>query len=121
MNIYEEIQKELRKEWQNGTTQQEMADKYKTTNPHINRLINDIEKVKKIGLQTLLNIFPTATINLHGDNTITQHHNNGVTVGVNHGTVGADNLAQVLDQIMECDKIDPASKIEVYNIIKKSM
>ena len=65
-DIYEKIREALRREWQNGATQQEIADRANVTNPYINNLLSGKRKVESMKLETLFKLFPNAEINLSG-------------------------------------------------------
>lgn len=66
MNIYEQISEALHKEWKEGATQQEIADRAGLTNAHINNLLSGKRKIESMKLETLLKLFPKVKIDLTG-------------------------------------------------------
>lgn len=123
MKISEQIESYLRKEYESGKTQEEMAAKIGITQPHIQRILSDPKKIYGITVKTLMKMFPEATLNFKGENVIAGNSgvNNGV-LGVNNGTVNAAGAAEsfrdrAIKELMDLD-VPPECLLKVLKTIK---
>ncbi len=117
MNIYEQISEALHKEWKEGATQQEIADRAGVTNQHINNLLSGKRKIESMKLETLLKLFPKVKIDLTGAQFA---GNNSVQVqGGNYGNINSLSLDAMLDKILADDTLSDAEKIKVIKVLKK--
>ena len=86
MNLAEQIEDALRQQQRQGKTQTEMSALNGISQSHIQRILSNPEnKIKGLKVETLMKMFPRATLNLNGDTTLTQTGTNNV--GVNNGTL----------------------------------
>ena len=88
MTIAEQIRTALWEEYKSGKKQQDMAAAHHVTQQYISRLLSGKRSCDGLSLKAVSNMFPRATLNLHGDTVIAENSgvNNGV-MGVNNGTV----------------------------------
>ena len=112
MNIYEKIREELIREWRSGTTQQEIADRAKVTNPYINNLLSGKRKVESMKLETLFKLFPKAEINLNGAQLA------GDNASQIRGGVSFAN-DDVINKILNDETLTAEEKIKVMKVLKK--
>ena len=86
MNLAEQIEDALRQQQRQGKTQTEMSELNGISQSHIQRILSNPEtKIKGLKVETLMRMFPRATLNLNGDTSLTQNGANNV--GVNNGTL----------------------------------
>lgn len=91
MNLAEQIEDALRQQQRQGKTQTEMSEMNGISQSHIQRILSNPEnKIKGLKVETLMKMFPRATLNLNGDgnNTITQVASNVKvnTQNITHGS-----------------------------------
>lgn len=124
MDIYEEIRSLLREEWENGATQQQIADRAGVTNPYINKLLAGKRKVSAIKLETLFKLFPEAKLTLR--NVGNRSIGNGNTI--TNARVQSDNnflpgseaesfRRKVIDAMIDLD-ISDADRSKVLKAVK---
>lgn len=65
MDVYREIRDELKKQYDAGATQQELADQFGVARSYIARLINGDRPIQGISLETFFRLFPQAKVSLH--------------------------------------------------------
>ncbi len=111
-DIYEKIREALRQEWQNGATQQEIADRANVTNPYINNLLSGKRKVESMKLETLFKLFPQAEINLSGAQLAGDH-----VVRI-QGGVSMDTR-NLMNKILSTDELSDAEKVKVLKVLQK--
>ena len=125
MNLYDEIRSELKRKIADGKTQDEISRQAGISRSHLCHLKNGSRSIGGMTLDTFFKLFPSAVINIHGDQVNAENSgiNNGV-MGVNHGTINAPDTATIIDcfrlriqdEIIRSD-VDPESKIKILNII----
>lgn len=73
-----------------NNVERDLAKRSQVSRGYINALKNKKKPPRALSVETLLKLFPNATINLHGDSVIADNSgiNNGV-MGVNNGTVNS--------------------------------
>lgn len=113
MNIYEEIRQALIREWRNGATQQEIADRAGLTNQHINNLLSGKRKVESMKLETLFKLFPRAIIKLERPLIAGDH---AVQV---QGNVSIAEDSAIIDKILNDDTLSAEEKVKVLKVLKK--
>ena len=98
MTIAEQIRTALWEEYKSGKKQQDMAAAHHVTQQYISRLLSGKRSCDGLSLKAVSNMFPRATLNLHGDTVIAENSgvNNGV-MGVNHGTVNGGSQTSSAD------------------------
>ncbi len=104
-------------------TEREMGKRSGVASSYLNSLKNGKKPPRALSVETLLKLFPNATINLHGDSVIADNSgiNNGV-MGVNNGTVnsGHESLEnfrhKIQDEIIRAD-VESEAKVKILNII----
>ena len=111
-DIYEKIREALRQEWQNGATQQEIAERANVTNPYINNLLSGKRKVESMKLETLFKLFPQAEINLSGAQLAGDH---AVQI---QGGVSMDTR-NLMNKILSTDELSDAEKVKVLKVLQK--
>lgn len=125
MTIAEQIRTALWEEYKSGKKQQDMAAAHHVTQQYISRLLSGKRSCDGLSLKAVSNMFPRATLNLHGDTVIAENSgvNNGV-MGVNHGTVNATGVESVeafrdraLKVLMDLD-IPPDALLKVLKTLK---
>lgn len=125
MTIAEQIRTALWEEYKSGKKQQDMAAAHHVTQQYISRLLSGKRSCDGLSLKAVSNMFPRATLNLHGDTVIAENSgvNNGV-MGVNHGTVNATGAESVeafrdraLKVLMDLD-IPPDALLKVLKTLK---
>jgi len=100
MNLAEQIEDALRQQQRQGKTQTEMSEMNGISQSHIQRILSNPEtKIKGLKVETLMKMFPSATLNLNGEISPTQTGTNNGVVGVNIGTVNNGSLAPAQAQI----------------------
>lgn len=73
MNLAEQIEDALRQQQRQGKTQTEMSELNGISQSHIQRILSNPEtKIKGLKVETLMRMFPRATLNLNGDGSIMQ-------------------------------------------------
>ncbi len=112
MNIYEKIREELMREWRSGTTQQEIADRAKVTNPYINNLLSGKRKVESMKLETLFKLFPKAEISLNGAQFAGDN-----AIQIRGGVSFAND--DVINKILDDETLTAEEKIKVMKVLKK--
>lgn len=66
MDIFQQVYKALQEKYQDGATQQELADAAGISRAHICNLLNGKRKTSAMTLESLVRLFPQVTINLNG-------------------------------------------------------
>lgn len=95
MTIEEQIRKILETENADGLTKEEIGKKHSVDSSYVGRLLNGERKYSGITIETLMKMFPRATLNMNGDASLTLNGTNNGVVGVN---IGTGNAAPPLDQ-----------------------
>ena len=113
MSIYEEIRAALIREWRNGATQQEIADRAGVTNPYINNLLSGKRKVESMKLETLFKLFPRAEIKLERPQIAGDY---AVQV---QGNVSIAEESAIIDKILNDDTLSAEEKVKVLKVLKK--
>lgn len=88
MNLAEQIEDALRQQQRQGKTQTEMSELNGISQSHIQRILSNPEtKIKGLKVETLMRMFPRATLNLTGDgnNTIIASNVKVNTQSINSG------------------------------------
>ena len=124
--LYDEIRNALKQKMAEGMTQDELAKKAGVSRSHICHLKNGSRSIGGISLETLLKLFPHATIHLNGDTISgTATSTNGIAVVGNHfsGSVAhtpecKEKLDAISGAVLDPDIPDDA-KIKVLKIIKE--
>ena len=114
MDIYEKIIEMLKKEYADGATYQELADKYKVSYTHIHNLLNGKRAVSGISLDFFFRLFPQAEINFSAGVV-----NTGTNTGVM--SVGNSGMESAIDKILESEELSDAEKIKVIKVLKKEV
>ena len=102
MNLAEQIEDALRQQQRQGKTQTEMSEMNGISQSHIQRILsNPGNKIKGLKVETLMRMFPRATLNLNGNITTSQTGTNNVVVNGECGTVnnGTPHAQPSADQI----------------------
>ena len=89
MNLAEQIEDALRQQQRQGKTQTEMSEMNGISQSHIQRILsNPGNKIKGLKVETLMRMFPRATLNLNGDgsNTIIASNVKVNTQSINNGS-----------------------------------
>lgn len=125
MDIYEEIQRRIRRMRDEGLTQQQISKLTGISQPFISQLLNPkdgAERVKHLELAKLMKLFPDAQIVFGGDRRIGDvHHNtNSPVIQGDGNTVAAqpseETASAFLQRIMEADDIDAETKVKIFNL-----
>ena len=88
MNLAEQIENALRQQQRQGKTQTEMSEMNGISQSHIQRILSNPEnKIKGLKVETLMRMFPRATLNFNGNITTSQTGTNNVVVNGECGTV----------------------------------
>ena len=85
MSMAEQILNHLQEEYRGGMTQQEIARAHNVTHPQIQRLLSGQRDCGGLSIDTVVKMFPRATLHLHGDPVVASNS------GINHGVVGVNN------------------------------
>lgn len=111
----------LRSEYRVGATQEELAQKYHTTQANIQRLLSGQRKVTGLSLGVFLTMFPPATINLHGDGaqqTIGDNSNGNIQqIGSGNRADGARDYQLKVFQAIIALELDAKAKDMVLTAI----
>lgn len=118
--IHKTIIEYLRREYDSGMTQEEIAKKHNVHQTQIQRILSGKRSASGFTVQTIDNMFPNAVIYLDGsvvaDNSGTV---NGV-IGINNGRVNADGEtfhSRAIDALLESD-LHPECAMKAMKIIK---
>ncbi len=65
MDIFQQVHKALQEKYQDGATQQELADAAGISRAHICNLLNGKRKISAMTLENLVRLFPQVTLNLN--------------------------------------------------------
>lgn len=112
-DIYDEILRAIRQEWQNGATQQEIADRAGVTNPYVNKLLSGKCKVGAMKLETLFKLFPRASINLSGAQVAGDH---AVQI---QGGVSILDTQDMFKKILLSEKLSAEEKVKVLTVLQE--
>ncbi len=112
-DIYEEIREAIRKEWQNGATQQEIANRAGVTNPYINNLLSGKRKVESMKLETFFKLFPQAEINLNGAQFAGDH-----SVQI-QGGVSILDTQDMFNKILRSEKLSAEEKVKILTVLQE--
>lgn len=85
MSLYQEILEALKKEYNDGATYQEMAQKYGVSYTHIHNLLNGKRAIDGISLKFFFRLFPNAAVTINGGivaPVVNYGHNHGTMNGV---------------------------------------
>ena len=116
MSLYEDILEALKKEYADGATYQEMAEKYGVSYTHIHNLLHGKRSIDGISLRFFFRLFPKATVNI-GGGIVAPVVNNGSNLGTMTGVVTGIECA--VDKILQTDDLTDAEKIKVLKVLKK--
>lgn len=125
MDIYEEIQRRIRRMRDEGLTQQQISKLTGISQPFISQLLNPkdgAERVKHLELAKLMKLFPDAQIVFGGDRRIGDvHHNtNSPVIQGDGNTVAAqpseETASAFLQRIMAAPDIDAETKVKIFNL-----
>ncbi len=125
MDIYEEIQRRIRRMRDEGLTQQQIYKLTGISQPFISQLLNPkdgAERVKHLELAKLMKLFPDAQIVFGGDRRIGDvHHNtNSPVIQGDGNTVAAqpseETASAFLQRIMAAPDIDAETKVKIFNL-----
>jgi len=118
---FKEIQAVLRElSGSPGMTQQRLADASGLSQSYIAGLISGKCPVDGLTLKKINQLFPDATINLHGDNvSIHAPGNHGNVAGVNHGAIGGDWSHVALQKLLDSEELSDTEKIKVMKVLNK--
>ena len=124
MEIYKEILDQLKKEYSDGATYQEMSSKYGVSYQYLRELIHGIKKTDRMSLGVFFKLFPHAQINLnagdHINGSATSHY--GPAVGNNFGGKVFMQQPAAFDEIITAvmaSDLDSDAKVKVFNIVNK--
>ena len=125
MNLQELLQNWLVSQYNEGKTDEELADIAGCTRVHINRLRHGKFPMEKVKLETLLKLFPNLRISLDGS-PITAT-NSAVNAGVNNGSMTihaageADQIKSSLrSAILKSDGICDSCKVKILTLLEKA-
>ncbi len=126
MSLAKEISIGLKKLYEDGMTQDELAKLADVSQAHINRLLSGKRSTAGLALETVDKLFPRATINLHGSgdvggNTVS---GNGNAVGhsnyvVNNGPITQSCIDSVMDRILNTSDLTAEEKVKFLGILRK--
>ena len=116
MEIYETIIEMLKKEYADGATYQELADKYGVSYTHIHNLLHGKRAVSGISLDFFFRLFPKASVNLSGG-VFSPVVNDGLNSGVMQGNTSS--MDEAISKITETDELSDSEKIKVLKVLKK--
>ena len=117
MGLYQEILEALKKEYNDGATYQEMAQKYGVSYTHIHNLLHNKRAIDGISLRFFFRLFPNATVTINGG-IVAPVVNNGSNSGTMNGVVTAAD-EQAIDKILRTDELTDSEKVKVLKIMKK--
>ena len=112
MDIYDKIIEMLKKEYADGATYQELADKYKVSYTHIHNLLNGKRAVSGISLDFFFRLFPKAAVKFSAG---------VVNTGTNTGVMSCGNsgMDDAIDKILASEELSDSEKIKVIKVLKK--
>ena len=122
MSLANDVYMALKREYDSGLTQVEIAAKHHVRQSQIQSILSGKRPAGGLQLDTVDKMFPNATVDLYGDNgSIHQDHNNESVVDGNRGTISLDqdSISAVIDIIMASDKLTSDEKVKVFNVLKK--
>ena len=122
MSLSDEVFKEMKRLYDGGMTQEEVAAHCHIKHSQAQRILSGSRSAGGLRLETLDKMFPHATISLYGD-TVSIHadQNQGSVVGVNRGTIGQeqDILSRIESKIIDTDALNDEEKIKVLRVLRK--
>ena len=122
MSISDEVFKEMKRLYDGGMTQEEVAMHCHIKQQQAGAFLRGTRSTGGLRLETLDKMFPHATISLYGD-TVSIHadQNQGSVVGVNRGTIGQeqDILSRIESKIIDADELNDEEKIKVLRVLRK--
>jgi transcriptional regulator with XRE-family HTH domain len=115
-NICKEITRKLHEEYNNGTTQSELAKKYNISTNHLCNLLSGKRNVADMKVETLCKMFPNISL---GHNNLTNvSGNTQINSNNNFFTSDIDNFRRkLLEAVIDLD-IDDVSRTKVLKLIK---
>ncbi|MCQ2378023.1 MAG: hypothetical protein MJ016_02285 [Victivallaceae bacterium] len=114
MDIYKIIIDALKKEYADGATYRDLAEKYGVSYQYIRELMLGVKPVERMSLDIFFKLFPSATVSIKG-NTV----NNVVNTGVNSGSmIGVNSAGDIEDKILKSD-LSAEDKVKFIELVRK--
>lgn len=116
-----EIFEALHRRHASGETPAEIGRAAKMAPESIEKLLSGEMKVENLTLKALNLLFPNAVIHLNGGDSSHIHApgNRGNIAGNNHGAVGCDCLAVMLQKVLEAEELSDEEKVKVMKVLRK--
>lgn len=116
MNIYQTILDELKREYAEGATYQELSEKYGVSYQYLRELIIGKKPVERMSLEMFFKLFPRATVTINGG-IVAPVVNNGLNSG---SMVGVHNdMAEARRKVLAAADLTADEKIKMLKVLEK--
>jgi len=112
------LREELLRIYQTGTTQQEISEKTGVAQSYIADLMSGKKKFGGLTLRKINQLFPDATINLHGD-TVMADNSGALVENDTPANIEAAFLIDKIDRIVDSDELTAEEKVKVLKVLTK--
>lgn len=123
MNLVEEITEYIRKQYEEGKTQVEIANECNIAHSYIQRILHDDNSAGSITIRVFCRMFPNAVVNLHGDHNTTI---NGSNLAIRNSggsvvqSIDSTKFAQLQSKVIMEEGIPAEYKVAFLKLIEET-